>query len=257
MRAFLLSAMLCPWGLTHAQDIVRGEYWVDTDPGFGTAIAFDPALIPAPDVLPTTIIVDLSGYEPGFHVIGFRTQDALLQWSLTNLRSVVVVDSTQGQVVEIEYFWDTDPGFGLSSLDTVLANPAQEWADTVVVGIPWGTTPWTDHYLFMRSKDDGGRWSLTNLVDTVYISGSVDVVDLASQSGIAVHPNPFAEVIMITPSGTDPLRFILHDAHGRVVHDKLIVAATTVELAGLSAGAYQAFFWQDRKTIHALTLIKE
>lgn len=108
MRAFLLSAMLCPWGLTHAQDIVRGEYWVDTDPGFGTAIAFDPALIPAPDVLPTTIIVDLSGYEPGFHVIGFRTQDALLQWSLTNLRSVVVVDSTQGQVVEIEYFWDTE-----------------------------------------------------------------------------------------------------------------------------------------------------
>lgn len=257
VRLPLSALLLSVCSVVHAQDVIRGEYWIDSDPGFGQAFPFVPALVPSTDILPTEIQVSLAGRGVGFHVIGFRTQDDALRWGLTNLKSIYVADSSHGEIVEVEYFWDTDPGFGLSTLDTVLANPAMEWADTVVASIPWGTTPWNDHYLFMRSKDNRGRWSLTNLVDTVYISGSVDVADLAGQSGIAVHPNPFAEAIMITPSGTDPLRFILYDANGRVVHDELIIAATTVELPGLSAGAYQAFFWQDRKAIHSLTMIKE
>ncbi|MBL0127330.1 MAG: T9SS type A sorting domain-containing protein [Flavobacteriales bacterium] len=257
VRPISTLALIALVFVAHAQDIDRGEYWIDSDPGFGYAIAFNPALVPAPDIVPTGINVPLDGLPIGFHVIGFRTQDADLNWSLTNFRSIYVADSSHGDIVRIEYFWDNDPGFGLSPLDTLLTNPASDWLGALSVTVPWGTSPFTDHLLFMRSVDDRGRWSHTNLVDTVYVSGSVDVNDLFEETNISVYPNPFAEQIIVRPSDDKPLRVILYDPQGKLVADSIIRSETILDLAGKASGIYTAFFWKNLKVIHQVALVKQ
>lgn len=256
MRAFLMPLTLALY-TAHAQDVVRGEYWVDDDPGFGEAIPFTPPLVPAQEILPTDIQVSLAGQGVGFHVIGFRTQDVSLRWSLTNLKSIYVADSSHAEIVRIEYFWDTDPGFGLSPLDTVLSNPNANWSDTLVAEVPWGTTPWMDHLLFVRSQDDRGSWSLTTLVDTVDINGSVDVGELEYRTGITVFPNPFAEGITVSPAAAGQVRVVIYDPKGQLVYDHFINSTTTIDLARYASGPYQVYFWKDRRVIHTVTLLKQ
>lgn len=261
IEAMKLRAHLMPFLLAccsaQAQNIVRGEYWIDTDPGIGAAIPFAPALIAAPEIPPTSITVPMAGQSVGFHVIGFRTQDDSQRWSLTNLKSIYVADSSHGDIVRIEYFWDSDPGVGLSPLDTVLASPGSDWADTLVAVVPWGITPFADHLLFMRSQDDRGRWSLTNLVDTIAVTGSVQMAELEERTGIAVFPNPFADAITIRPTSTHPVRVVIYDPKGQLVHDGVIRSTTTIDLEHVAAGPYQAYFWEDRKVIYTITLLKQ
>ena len=44
------SLMLSMAAKAQNADVVRGEYWIDTDAGFGNEIAFSPALVPGADV---------------------------------------------------------------------------------------------------------------------------------------------------------------------------------------------------------------
>ena len=71
IEAMKLRAHLMPFLLAccsaQAQNIVRGEYWIDTDPGIGAAIPFAPALIAAPEIQPTSITVPM-GYVDGLPV---------------------------------------------------------------------------------------------------------------------------------------------------------------------------------------------
>lgn len=255
-RLPLTALLLCLCSMVHSQNMIRGEYWIDDDPGFGVATPFDPPLVPSSDILPTEIQVSLAGRSVGFHVFGFRTQDGSLGWSLTNLKTIYVADSSHGEIVEVEYFWDTDPGFGLSLLDTILTDPATEWSDTIVASVPLGLDT-AYHLLFMRSRDSRGRWSLTNLVDTVLVDVPTDVASLEAETGIIAFPNPFAEGITVNPAGAGQVRVVIYDPKGQLVYDRFVNSTTTIDLARHASGAYQAYFWKDLRVIHTVTLLKQ
>ena len=254
-REFITCTILALSLQATAQDILRGEYWIDTDPGFGLATPLDPALIAAPNIVEASIIIPPDSLGQGFHVIGFRTQDANWRWSHTNLRAVFVTDSSNGTIIRAEYFWGSDPGFGNGD---VIPNwvPGMD-LDSLhyQVNVPAGLGPLVDT-LYVRTLDSRGRWSHTNHVDTIDVSG-VDVADLPRASGVQVYPNPFAETITVQPSEVKPLRVILYDPNGKLVYDRVLTSATNVDLSGMTSGAYTAFFWQDQERIHRTTLIKQ
>ena len=319
---------------TCAQNMVTGEYWVDTDPGFGAAFPFDPNLTGTPDetVQMTINPDDTPLLLPGTHTVGYRTMDDSGRWSLTNLRAVYIApaplnaeiirteyflntdpfwgnghdanvsgsddlpavattadlsdghvgmntlfyrtldaerhwsitnhvplyiaDSSHGVVVRAESFWDVDPGFGGG-------DPLQNWTQgenvsgEFYVYVPDTLTP-GNHKLYIRSLDSRGRWSLTNWkADSVSVEQNTGLSDLSTNTGISVFPNPFTDAITVQPADAQPLRVILYDPQGKLVHDEVLNTSKRIDLSGLSNGAYTAFFWKDLERIHRVTVVKQ
>lgn len=145
------------WSLASmAQDVVQGEYFIDTDLGFGnnTLVSFTPA----PDgTFP--IPVDLTGIEPGVHKLYLRTRDSDGKWSFTLRRNVEVpAPYSKTTIVAGEYFIDTDPGFGKGS-PVAVGSP-----DSVILqNFDVASAPLSEgyHKLYGRFLDNYGRWSQT------------------------------------------------------------------------------------------------
>jgi hypothetical protein len=330
LRNLLLAGTIPAMLGVCAQNMVTGEYWVDTDPGFGAATAFDPDLGGTPNE-PVEFDISTAELDPGMHTIGYRTMDATGKWSLTNLRPVYIAaapsnaplvrteyfinsdpgwhsgtnagvggapdvsegiladlsgarvgmntlyfrsldangrwsltnhtplyiaDGSPVVVVHAESFWDEDPGFGQGDPVQGLISGADITGQlNVVVPINIG---WGNHRLYVRSRDSHGHWSLTNWqMDSINVTGTVDVSDLEREVGISTYPNPFTEGITVRTTDGLPLRVVLYDPQGKLVHDKVLTGETHIDLSGHAQGAYTAFFWKEAKRIHRITLIKQ
>ncbi|HQY00992.1 MAG TPA: hypothetical protein PLV08_14535, partial [Flavobacteriales bacterium] len=112
IRATLSLAALALTGGAQAQNILRGEYFIDQDQGFGQNIAFE--ITDASEVADLNVAIDLAGYDPGTHTIGIRTYNDSSRWSLTNFSKAVVTTppAPLDDLVEVEYFLNQDPYFG-------------------------------------------------------------------------------------------------------------------------------------------------
>ncbi|MCC2547766.1 T9SS type A sorting domain-containing protein [Hymenobacter sp. BT175] len=140
--------------------ITRVEYFLDADPGFGSATAL-PVATPAAD-LSLAASIDLSSLSPGFHQLGIRSRDAGNQWSQTATRTFYYEPSATlpaGNVTRIEYFLDADPGFG--NAINVPFTAATDVSGLAVTIDLTGVTPGF-HQLGVRSRDAAGKWSLTS-----------------------------------------------------------------------------------------------
>ncbi|MEZ5045852.1 MAG: hypothetical protein R2831_02560 [Chitinophagaceae bacterium] len=143
--------------------IVKAEYFIDSDPGFGNAISL--SITTDTNTILQSTLINLSTVNPGFHTIGFRSQDSMGKWSITNLKrfykdSTLAILDKQFPIVKAEYFIDTDPGFGNASslsisMDTnVILNYTTINLSSVSSGF---------HTLGFRTQDSLGKWSITNL----------------------------------------------------------------------------------------------
>lgn len=162
LRRITGLACLLLLGQAQAQtaNMVHGEYWIDQDLGFGANTSF--ALANTPDAPGVQLPVSLAGQTPGIHTIGMRTRDADGRWSLTNFSKAVVIEVPPvppGDLAEVEYFLNQDPGFGNgasawtgSTVDTAgaLFNPDLSAATEGI------------NTLFIRSRTSDGVWGLTN-----------------------------------------------------------------------------------------------
>ncbi|MDQ2772992.1 MAG: IPT/TIG domain-containing protein, partial [Bacteroidota bacterium] len=140
-------------------DITRVEYFIDTDPGFGSGISVP--LTAGPDISGAAVAVSLSSLGTGFHLLGVRSQDATGTWSLTSRRSFYYepnATTAAPNVTKLEYFLDTDPGFG-NGVDVPVT--AATDVSGVAVAVPLGSVSTGFHNLSIRSKDANGKWSLT------------------------------------------------------------------------------------------------
>lgn len=143
-------------------NINSAEYFIDADPGFGAGTAVP--LTPAVNVNNLLVSVDLTGTgAPGNKQLFVRSIDANGKWSLTNnapFNNAVYIypptPAAPGNVQVMEYFFDTDPGFGNGTPVTFTAAPDLNnflfSADISALAV--GT-----HTLFIRSKQN--PWSLT------------------------------------------------------------------------------------------------
>ena len=103
--------------------IVSGEYFIDTDPGFGSAT---PITITTPDsAILQNFTALASGLSEGYHKLYGRFKDNQGKWSLTFRRNMEVYKSANTLVTKVEYFFRTDLGVG-DCASVTFASPAAD-----------------------------------------------------------------------------------------------------------------------------------
>lgn len=159
-----LSQVPYPSPPANAGNIVMMEYFIDTDPGPGNGKQV--AVTPSVNINAFPLNVDLSGVAKGMHRVYVRTRDVTGKWSLTSsaffenflLPAYPTAAAAAGNITAIEYFVDTDPGPGNATAVPVnAANIANQQLAVNITGLAKGV-----HRLYVRSKDAGGKWSLSN-----------------------------------------------------------------------------------------------
>lgn len=140
----------------NASPITAIEYFIDADPGYGTATA-----VPVTSALTidNSFSIPLpANISEGFHYVTVRVKDATNQWSTVITRPFFkesLATSSLPNLVAMEYFIDTDPGYGA-------ATAVNFTAGTPVV-IPFtaalGNLPLGNHTIYIRVKDANNQWS--------------------------------------------------------------------------------------------------
>lgn len=157
MKKILMLLFWAGAGVTTvAQNVVQGEYFIDTDLGYGnnTLVTFTPS---ADNTF--SFPINLSSYAPGYHKLYVRTKDSNGNWSFTSRRNVeVLVSEAKTTFAKGEYFIDTDPGFGMASPISITT------PDSILIqnfsAVAGGLTEGY-HKLYARFLDNQGKWSIT------------------------------------------------------------------------------------------------
>ncbi|OFY86989.1 MAG: hypothetical protein A3F72_02185 [Bacteroidetes bacterium RIFCSPLOWO2_12_FULL_35_15] len=139
-----------------AQQLTKGEYFYDTDPGTGLGTAIS---ITQGDSAVFTSSVITTGLSLGFHTLFTRYCDTNGIWGLYEGRPIYIkgaATSTSAQITKAEGFYDSDPGIGngipltVTTGDSVVAN-----LSVTSSGLSSGF-----HHLFIRFRDADSKWSL-------------------------------------------------------------------------------------------------
>jgi hypothetical protein len=157
MRSWIVS-MLCLLTLSQAmsQNIVKAEYFLDTDPGYGNGAPIP--LSPNADIT-LDFTVNLANVSPGQHVLFVRVMDEDGRWSLSFTRHFLKDQAdVPPSIVEAEYYIDTDPNYGGG---TPIPIASSEEIDTIFTVNLSDVSPGI-HVLFVRARDANGSWSLSH-----------------------------------------------------------------------------------------------
>lgn len=151
-------SFLCSVSVFAQNTITRIEYYFDFDPGHGngTPISFTPDTA----LTVNNITVPISAIQNGFHFLGFRAKDSQNTWSTTVIRPFVkehiLISSVPGGFVDrLEYFIDTDPGFGNGISIPFTANTSND----LVFTVPLTAVSEGMHRISVRARDNAGQWS--------------------------------------------------------------------------------------------------
>jgi hypothetical protein len=211
------------WSITNAipfikvdistYNIVRAEYFLNTDPGFGKATSI--VLPVSPDVSNKALSLNIESAQPGINNLYIRTEDNNGSWSLTNCIAFIK-GNAPGNISSLEYFIDTDPGFGKAT--PVVLTPGQNISSYVFNADVSSLAANTTHNLFIRAKDVNGIWSLTNVLSFTRTSG-VGIVDITDASAaFTVFPNPATDMIMLEcPPDKKIDKIEIMDIQGRLI----------------------------------------
>ncbi len=167
----ILACVMIP-STVNAFRVTRVEYYIDTDPGYGSGNSVG---IVSDTSINVSFVANLNGLSVGYHTLYVRVQDDSNRWSLTSMKPFLV-EPIPGNTVRIaaaEYFIDSDPGYGLGrviSVSTDSTISANFIADLSGIAIGY-------HSLSIRVKDNRGRWSLVIvkpfLVEPLRLNGTV------------------------------------------------------------------------------------
>ncbi len=161
-------------------NIVKAEYFIDNDPGFGNGTNISVTL---GEDITFGFSGDISNLATGLHRLQIRTLDANGKWSHTAPQlfyKEVLESHTPRNLVKLEWFWDTDPGFGNAN-QVIVPGGNTEVADiNFNVPAPYYFSNEV-HYLYVRAMPD---WSHTT-VTRVDFTGIVLPVTLLSFSARA------------------------------------------------------------------------
>jgi gliding motility-associated-like protein len=165
LRYFILILLLFISASVCAQTITRVEYYFDADPGFGNGVSIP---ITAAVDLTRDYSVPLNTISEGFHLLYIRAKSNNGLWSIPFARPVWVQREAQTaslySIDRIEYFFDTDPGFGNG-----VAIPITAAVDlTNNFQLPLSTIAEGFHTIYYRAKSTNGLWS-TLLAQPVFV----------------------------------------------------------------------------------------
>ncbi|TAE37574.1 MAG: hypothetical protein EAZ70_08505, partial [Runella slithyformis] len=104
----LLCFCLGIFSTSNAQNIVKIEYYIDTDPGFG--VATDVPITAATPINNLNVSVPMTGLTDGFHQFFARAKDANGAWSMVSSHQFLKVTPTNPpavttpNIVKVEYY---------------------------------------------------------------------------------------------------------------------------------------------------------
>ena len=152
-----------------AQNITAAEYFINTDPGIGNGTVIPVAA--ALEINNIPVAVNSSSLTPATtNQLYLRTRNNEGRWSITNVKEFVVsitgdpayaaAPTAPQNIVAAEYFTDTDPGIGSGIAISLSAavNISNMAVAINTVGLSNGL-----HSLFVRTKNNEGRWSISNV----------------------------------------------------------------------------------------------
>ncbi|HEY0041361.1 MAG TPA: MBG domain-containing protein, partial [Flavisolibacter sp.] len=162
-RSFYKESYTTP-GSDPAAPITYGEYFIDTDPGFGKGT---PVSLTSGMDHTVTFTADITSLSKGFHYIQVRFKDARGVWSNTHGRSFYkeVLSSANtplSKIAKLEYFVDTDPGFGKG---TTIALPPSLDIDNYEFLMDMTNISIGNHKVYVRAQDESGVWSMIKAGD--------------------------------------------------------------------------------------------
>lgn len=141
-----------------AAKITAGEYFFDTDPGYGAA---SPINVPAKDTaVMQNFTATVTGLQPGYHKLYIRFKDDRGFWSLTSRRNAEVIKTPDSNYIKaVEYFIGSDAGVGFA---TKLSYDAVKDTLSQTFNIPLSCIKADSNTtIYLRVQDAKGNWSLT------------------------------------------------------------------------------------------------
>jgi len=144
--------------------ITKAEYFIDNLTEFGNGT--DIPLTSGTSIDLQAIEINTGNLGNGFHRLYIRTQDAAGKWSITNQKQFYVFNEPAYSsinplqaIVKAEYYFDNLTEFG-SAVDIPLISGTNVDLQNLLIntsGLSNG-----NHHLYIRTKDAGGKWSITN-----------------------------------------------------------------------------------------------
>ena len=133
----------------------KAEYYFDDDPGYDNGYEL---LFTSQDTFYTFKPI-LNGIRPGFHYMGLRGQMKSGRWTFPDYERIYVdsirFDSNLKNLVEGEYFFDSDPGVGNGNVISISPDDSLKFSYNVnTSGLGKGI-----HAISTRFKDTEGKWS--------------------------------------------------------------------------------------------------
>ena len=161
-RHIIIGIVLLLASVIQAQELVRVEYFFDTDPGYGKGFP-----LTKPNTGENTYEMSFESVTPGYHLLGVRAQNKEGRWSSVLSRPIYVNAALEAiPVKQIEYFFDTDPGYGKGfplTKPSIGENTYEMSFESLTPGY---------HLLSLRAQDELGRWS-TVMSRPIFVTNSV------------------------------------------------------------------------------------
>ncbi|MGB5942662.1 MAG: T9SS type A sorting domain-containing protein [Leeuwenhoekiella sp.] len=213
--------------------IVAGEYFINNDPGHYFAIDF--TVNPTAVEIEQTISAQLNTDLPlGRHKLYGRLLDANGKWSHTFRENIdVVKDNGEVKIVQIEYFFLTDPTFG-DAEKAEITESGEDVTQLFRVDYPAGPYNFED-VLYVRVKDSRGHWSQTSILNEV--DESLREETFFTDNIITVYPNPVNDVLNISGLGEGQVTVIIYDQMGRTIRS-IAKGVESIDLKDLPTGTY-------------------
>lgn len=154
------------------QNVVKLEYFWNTDPGVNMATNVPITAAPVIDVSFSPIT---TGLTPGFNVLYVRAKNEGNMWSMPIQKSIFFTINAPQNAAAMEYFIDADPGLGMGTSVPVSNDDSLEVSFQVNLQ---NVSPGL-HRLFVRAKDKYGYWGNTAIHSFLRaVDGTPDIVQL-------------------------------------------------------------------------------
>lgn len=133
-------------------ELTRIEYFIDQDPGIGNATQI---MCPSLDTT-FTFPINTAPLSYGLHHIQIRAFDSDHNISALSHISMIKIPQLPQQVSFLEYYIDSDPGYGAGTQIPILSPDSTGIAFSInTTNLPLGL-----HTLHVRSRDDAGNYSI-------------------------------------------------------------------------------------------------
>lgn len=170
---WLGSAFLFFSQVGFSQNIIEAEYFIDTDPGFGSAT---PVSVSAGTTIDINFNAATSALPSGGHVLYMRTKDENGVWGFTEARPFYINQPGQvstpppADIDKMEYFLDTDPGHGAATNYPVSSGASFD----VNAVFSTSSLPEGFHIVGVRTRNTDGNWGFVEY-RPVYVRSSSSV----------------------------------------------------------------------------------